>query len=478
MKVFKNWFSILLSIKIERSFNKLIKSSPDLFLSISRKKLIKTVNHVLKHSSLYKKIASDGLKSVSVKNEQEFKERIPIIDKEVLFNNNSLKELTTGISFEKIGTIRISSGSSGSYSYQVQPTEKKFVDGLITEYLLKMLFNVPVDNSVIVNTLPAGFNIPTFKVPVVITGTIEKHSYVTIKKIVHDFKHIVLTGEAPFIKKVLENGIEDGFSWKDHDVYIITGGEYVAENMRSYFSSLLGSESPEEGRVKINMGLTELATTVFFETVETIKIRRLAQSNEQFRSRFLGDNIKSIPEVMHYMPHELYMESITNTEGRPELVITLLGKKHHIPVIRYNTKDEVKLINYNELCSILIDCGLEKYQPKFKLPLGIIYGRGKRMSDGNDWFTVNEIKEVIYEDFGIANKITGAFKIFDKINDRFVVKIQLKDKVEGVEGMIDKISEIAEKYTKCRIDFALIPYNKFRYGMEFNYGRKFNYYNI
>ncbi|MBN2522052.1 MAG: hypothetical protein JXB24_02210 [Bacteroidales bacterium] len=474
---YKKWYARLIRFIFERSFNRLKNLSPDKFEARAIKRLIDVVNHVVNHSSVYFKILkSESADTGPIKTIDDFNERIPVIDKEILFNRNSLKDLTLGIKFENIGTIRISSGSSGSYSYQLQPFGYKSTAGIATEYLLKKIFNVPIDNTIIINTLPAGFNIPTFTIPVVVTGTIENHAYATIKKIAGDFKHIVLTGEAPFIKNVLESGTRDGFWWRDHDVFIITGGEYVPENMRNYFSFLLGRNKPDEGRIQLNMGLTELATTVFFETRETVTIRRLAGTNEKLRKLLFTGDTRSIPEIMHYLPHEIYMESIRNQSNRPELVVTLLDKKHQIPIIRYNTKDEVEVMTYRNLQSVLIRCNLEAYLPSFKLPIGIIYGRGKRMTDGLDWFSVNEIKEIIYSDFEIAEIITGAFKIYPENNGSFDVKIQLQDNKKESPDMIERLKFITKSYTLCTIEYKFISFFEFRFGMEFNYGRKFNYY--
>jgi len=474
---YKKWYAKLIRFILERSFNRLKNVSPDEFEALAVKRLIIVVNHVINHSSVYLKMSkNENTNAGPIKNIDDFNERIPVIDKEILFNSHSLRDLTLGIKFENIGTIRISSGSSGSYSYQLQPFGYKSTSGIATEYLLKKIFNVPIDNTIIINTLPAGFNIPTFTIPVVVTGTIENHAYATIKKIAGDFKHIVLTGEAPFIKNVLESGTRNGFSWKDHDVYIITGGEYVPENMRNYFSFLLGRDKPDEGRIQLNMGLTELATTVFFETRETINLRRLARTNEKLKKLLFTDDTRSVPEIMHYLPHEIYMESIRNQFNRSELVVTLLDKKHQIPIIRYNTKDEVEVMSFKNLKSVLIQCNLEAYLPSFKLPIGIIYGRGERMTDGFDWFSVNEIKEIIYSDFEIAGIITGAFKIYPENNGCFDIKIQLQDHKKENPDMIERLKLITKSYTLCIIEYEFISYFEFRFGMEFNYGRKFDYY--
>jgi len=299
-----------------------------------------------------------------------------------------------------------------------------------------------------------------------------------IQKLKRSFDQILLVGENLLLKKLIEDGIEQGIDWGKMVVHLITGGEFIAENWRSYLAHLLGIEfeQPEKGLIAINMGLSELSLSIFQENPSTIKIRRQLLINRNFREALLGkpgDNYP-IPMVMQYSPLNFFLETKAQLNGREDLVVTTLGDIP-MPLVRYQTGDFVRLLSYKKMDEFLTQFNLNHLRPPVSFPFGLVYGRfrGVTIKDNKEIYP-EMVKETLFSDYNLASCITGNFKL-KAVSDHVLIEIQLK---KGKEDSA-KLESAFEKAigTQVKVDFKvkLFSYMQFQSGMEVDYERKFKY---
>ena len=144
-----------------------------------------------------------------------------------------------------------------------------------------------------------------------------------------------------------------------------------------------------------------------------------------------------------------------------------------IPLIRYNVKDVARIYSYNEIQTILHDCGYGNLCPELKLPMLSVGGRKNRtLSIGKDAITPEAVKQGIYTDFAVAGATTGYFRLGIKDN-AFVIEVQLK---KGIVNSPERETAFRNAIATCvsaPFQLQIYAYQTFPYSMELDYERKF-----
>ena len=219
------------------------------------------------------------------------------------------------------------------------------------------------------------------------------------------------------------------------------------------------------------MGIAELDLNLFHESLYTIRIRRLAQDDPEFRRAIFGHETKICPELYHYYPHRMFLEALPEDKEEKELVFSMLSPHMLIPLIRYNSKDTGDIIPYNKLKNILMKFGKNDLIPDLKLPLVWVGGRIERFLEVNGKRVYpEEIKQGLYEDFEVAAKTTGYFKLNKESK---ILEVQLKKNVVLSNDLQGRFAKALLKYCDADLPIVLYAYQDFPYGMELDYERKF-----
>ncbi len=475
-------FSQLKSHFIRKQYAKITHDlsvkDPKEFIATGERNLLKAFQSAAEQVPAYRQLLREkGVTPSAITSVEVLKAKVPIINKDMVFPNNELRSLCAGGHLDDICSIYSSSGHSGVFSFGVQTWKNASNAAIELEYVFDLYFNIFSRKTLLINCLPMGVKIPTRTLPVAETSVRADVIHALIIKLAKEFDQFILVGESPFLKKVIEEGAETDIPWPDLIVHVITGGEFIAENYRSYLGHLLGIdfENPEGGMITINMGLSELSLSIFREQPQTIALRRLAHSDPKVRYELFGVGVEICPLIMQYSPQSTYLETDLGPGGSPELVVSILDKAAKIPLIRYNTGDTARILTYNEMKGLLESVGLAEFLPEFKLPFGLVWGKKLAVTSKNEQsLSVHEVKEALYRDFKLAGRVTGNFHIAEG-DEGVTLLVQLKAGFAESDDMQSSFAESLKIYNRTGVDINFVPYREFPYGIEHNFEIKNKY---
>ena len=392
-----------------------------------------------------------------------FRQKVPILDKKSVFASHELRDLCVGGSIDDISLFYSSSGHSKSFSFGVETWADAGRLALETEFALQEIFQALDRKTLLINALPMGVRIYTRTVPQAQTSVRSDVILALIEKLRGDFDQFILIAEHLFLKKVIEDGVEQGISWKDLNVHVLTGAEYIAENFRTYLAALLGVDfdRPETGTIIINFGLSELSPSIFRENIQTLRLRRLIHDNPDLCKALCGWEAPICPTVMQLSPGQCYAEAIPGPEGRSELVVTVLSQARKMPIIRYNTGDVVELLAYDEFATILADFDLGSLIPPCPLPIALIWGKLQTLQTPQNQKIYSEsVKEALYSVPPVAQRMTGAFRLQNG-DDAPELLLQLKPGVADLDAFLPDLEDSLRRFSCEPLQVRTYPYANF-----------------
>ena len=452
--------------------------TPEEICTSGERKLLQAFQRAARDVPAYRALLAEaGVKPEEITSAAEFTRRVPILTKESVFSAHELRDLCGGGNLEHIASFHSSSGHSGVFSYGVETRDGLANSALGVEFLLDVKFETSRRKTLLINCLPMGVKATTRTLPVANTSVRADVIFALLRKLKGDFEQFILIGESPFLKRVLEEGPANGVVWQELRVHLITGAEFIAENMRRYFAYLVGHDltDPTRGQMLVNMGLSELTLSIFMESFETAQMRRLAQESADFRAALIGPEQGACPVIMQYFPEQTYIEAIPAETGRPELVVSLLGTDVGIPLMRYNTRDVVRLVGYQEFEQRLRDLGHEALLPKFRLPFALVWGKRQWVQVGEgERLSPDEVKEALYQDFDLAGKVTGNFRLAGSA-DGGQLLVQLREGADALPDMKERLAAHLSSYTRRPVSITLSPYREYPYGFAHDFERKNQY---
>lgn len=169
------------------------------------------------------------------------------------------------------------------------------------------------------------------------------------------FDQVVLLGYPPFLKDVIDAGIERGVRWADLRVRVVTAGEVFSEAWRTLVAERIGSRAPAYDFASL-YGTAD-AGVLGVETPLSITIRRfLADRPEAARALFGQERL---PTLVQYDPFARFFECENG-----KLIFT---GDNGAPLVRYDILDTGGVIPYDDMASALDRLG---FDPRGALPRG------------------------------------------------------------------------------------------------------------
>ena len=449
----------------------LTRSDPESLVYGLADKVISAFHSAVEKSEAYRKIIEgQSIRPGDIRTLEEFRKRIPVIDKNNFFSVFPLNEIIAQGYFKKIKNIMTSSGFSGRFAFGADLRDGARTGRFFVDTALDLLFSTTRKKTFLINCTPMGVHVET-SLPLAETSVRSDMAIALLQKVSAFYEQTIIIGDPYFIKKLVEEGCEAGIPWKKLAVSLVLGQDWFPESLRSYLASLMDIDPDTETDRLIlgTMGLTELGLNVFHETPETVKIRRMAQRDDPFREKLFGTEKAACGYLFHYYPMRFFIEEYTDSS----LLFTILSKSAAIPLIRYYSGDCGKLISYNNLSKLLAGFKMEHLNPVLKLPLVTMTGRSSNcLRLESSTIYPEDLKLGLYEDWNAARQVTGYF-VLSAERDLPVIEVQLKPDIVPSATLYSLYSKALQQYVKPELKIKLYRYNDFPYGMELNYEKKF-----
>jgi len=444
----------------------------------SERSAVAAFHRAAKRVEAYRKfLDANNVKADTVTDADSFSSIVPTTNKESVFAANDLPELCVDGKTSDVSAIFTSSGFSSSFSFGLD-TEKSAKSGSRQiDLMLEMYLHTSSIPTLLVNALPMGIHIPA-TLPAVFDSSTRADSVIAvIKKAAPIYKQVILAAEQPFLKKRIDEGLYDGIYWPSYNVSVITGAEIMPENLRTYIGSILGHDPlrPESGRFILNMGVSEVGTSIGHETDDCRRLRQAARDDEELSKALLGPSSPYLPSVIQYFPQGYYIETPQDEDGQTRMVITTTSPSRPLPLIRYETGDIAKVLTCNEMGEILRSCGREDLLPTVQLPFILQWGRGKYLSLDIGAIYPEQVKEAIYAEHAVARSTTANF--FMRVDsDSLQVDIQLRRGAAKSAQLEADFQRLISEWTSAeKVSVNLIPFEEFSDSLELTYQRKFRY---
>jgi phenylacetate-CoA ligase len=182
------------------------------------------------------------------------------------------------------------------------------------------------------------------------------------------FDQVVLLGYPPFLKDVIDFGLDRGVRWPDLKVRIVTAGEVFSEAWRTLVAERIGSRSPAHDFASL-YGTAD-AGVLGVETPLSISVRRfLADRPEAARALFGQDRL---PTLVQVDPFARYFEAVDGA-----LVFT---GDNGVPLVRYDILDTGGVVSFEAMLAAVEGLGFDARAalgraPVRALPFVFVFGR-------------------------------------------------------------------------------------------------------
>ena len=463
---------MLAKIKRRILLTHLAKQTPRRLQDMSGQRLVKAFQRAAKVSPAYRRLLRErGVQAASIRNADQVRAKVPVLEKTYLFEQFAIDELLSeGTSPRTLASVLTSSGQGGR-SFAFGMSTRRQLDRMPEDIDLglQMAFDIDHHSSLLINCLPMGVFFSSRSVCVANVSVREDMALAIARQAGSLFDQRILCVDPLFLKRLLDHSAEQAFDWSTQRTHVILGEETFAEDYRSYVAARLGCDpdDPEGALIGSSMGVGELGLNLFFETRETIGLRRAAHR---------ADRDAVLASYFCFNPLRCFVEIVsTDAQGVGDLVVTMLDQESPVPMIRYRTGDRARWLVDEDL-SVLTDRGREAIG---RLPFPIVAMLGREHDQiGADWH-VDHFKAMLYRDRDIAGQLSGAFRVEEERGE-LGWNVQLRRGAqrarEEVEAaLIALVGAMAERrgFRKPRV--CCFEYADFPHGMGLDYERKFRY---
>jgi len=410
------------------------------------------IKKIIRNWPAYSKfIENKGINPKTIKDLSE----LPVTDRQFLSSAIHM------IPLFRVRNIIPSSGSTGEdFSFGLFGDADIKKASYTIDTILKNRFRTAYKKTLLVNMLPGAISIHSSSASVASIGVRTDTAISVIKSLGSCFDQLILVGEPIFMKNLLELGVKESIPWEHIPLYIMIGGEWTPLAYGKYLEEIAGPQ-----RVFSFMGMAELGLCYFYETDETIILRKTL-AEDSLLARDLFGEADFCPMLFEYDENEIYVESLSDpSEPFGSLILTTADPNRVLPLIRYRVGDKGKILSRDEINHALKSFG---YSPIFRSSGSHIlahFGRGKNVSR----IYPEKIKEIIFSNEDIASTTTGNFRLCAEKNALYL-KIQMKEDIYPVFSL-EKLYEHA--FAELPVTTRLYPYQNFPHLLDFE--RKIRY---
>lgn len=469
-------FHQFLLLDYQRTLQFVTHADPDLFHTIGAKKALQIFKHAEKNVPAYHSFClKNKVNPKEIKTEADFNSLVPITEKTNYIKTYSLKDRCLDGRFPQHGNIDESGGTSGAPSNWIRSVQENEILLQLAKFEFEYVYNISSKNVIVLSAWSNGPWATGIKfcqlmqnyALVKSTGTSIQNIEETLQTFGAEQEYI-LAGYPPFLKKFLD---ETKLDIKKYKIHILTGGEGISLEWKSYFQKQLYKDAI----IISSYGASDIDIGIGFETPFAQVIREASQKNETLKKKLFGE-VPTIPMLFQYNPMLHYITKTYNKEeAKNEFLITLCDINVVSPKVRYNLHDEGSIFTYKEMQEILEEHApnlLEKYLGQYspwsilKLPFLFVAGRtdGTISVDGANVYP-EQIEAGILSQKELEKK-TNVFLLYKatqkKQNLKLTVAIQLKEKAKPAKALQNKYHDaILKTLLELNPDFReSYKYNK------------------
>jgi phenylacetate-CoA ligase len=388
--------------------------------------------------------------------------KVPPVDKDSYLRIYHRNELCWDGDFRgKSWVISATSGSTGVPYYFPRMKKQDEDYAKTAELYLRQNFNIQEKSTLYINAFPMGvwiggvFTYEAIKQVTdkgynlsIITPGINKLEVIrAVQNLGHDFDQIIIGSYAPFLKDILDDGVNNGLEWKDYNLGFVFSAEAFSEEFRDYVIEKVGLKHPYSSTLN-HYGTVDLGTMAH-ETPLSILIRRFAlKSPKIYEALFKGAS--KLPTLAQFDPTMFYFEE---NDGN-----LFCSSYSGLPLFRYDLKDHGGVLKRSEIDTIfaqnnidlakeIVNAGIEG--SIWNLPFVYVFER----SDFSVSFFAfqiypESIRKALLEQ-ELPNKVTGKCAMHVTYDaegvQQFIVHVELMSGISASDELSERIAEIVQR---------------------------------
>ena len=405
--------------------------------------------------------------------------RLPLLDKHNTFERFPLHELCLPGQMEQLASVLTSSGQSGRFAFGLTTRRQARRSTWMIDLGLEATFQTDRRRTLLLNALPMGVGFASDAVTIAETSVREDMVLALADRFGPYFEQIVLVTDPLFLKLLCDTSRDRGFDWRRFRVNVVLGEETFGEHYRTYVGRILGTDpdARDGPLIGASLGVAELGLNLFFETRETIALRRAAWRDAGLRRRLFGPlRPEQTPMLYAYSPQALHVEVLPAGGGGGNfgrLALSPLGAGQPLPLLRYLTGDLARFYPPAEVADFIRELGFRDCG--WRLPIVAVLGRDQDELPGGT--NISELKDCFYRDTDLADHLTGAFRIWIEPDGGFALHIQLRPGVPKARIDLEQLrAALPEPLLSPEARLTPWQYETFPFGMRLDYERKFRYF--
>lgn len=402
---------------------------------------------------------------------------LPVLTKTNTFARFALNQLSRPLPASMLADVLTSSGRGGrSYGFRLTARAQHEEGWFPIDLGLQDMFGVDDKPTLLVNCLPMGVVFRSRAVAVANVSVREDMACSILRDVGPSFAQTLLCADPLFIRRLLDEGQRAGVDWPALRTSVIMGEEVLVEAQRDYIAARMGIDidNDPERVVGSSFGVGELGLNLLFETRETIRMRRAMRRNAGLAQLLCGPGatgaIDAVPSVFCYNPLRSHLEVLNpDASGFGELCVTMLDPHAVIPLPRYATGDLVRLVPEQDARQAAALLGME---PPW-LPMVLVQGRIKDRATGMP--SVESIKELLYLDHAIADRLSGAFRVEKADSGLVRLRVQANATEPDAQGLLEQLRALSSQHGFPAIEIEVLGRDAFPWRPMLDFERKFDY---
>ncbi len=282
-----------------------------------------------------------------------------------------------------------------------------------------------------------------FPLTILTPGVNMKEIYGALHEIGPDYSQVVLCGYPPFIKDIIDDGPQNGISWKRFDLRIVCAAETFSEDFRTYLLKHTDMRDPYRDVMNI-YGSAELGTMAT-ETPLTTLIRGLSLKEPRLFKK-LFNHATRLPTLAQFIPSFVSFEAVDNR------IYCTAGDA--LPLVRYDIGDHGGVHTFTHINEILASEGIDLKAAARKadiadtileLPFVYVYERADLSTKLYGAIIFPEhvkrgLASKAFEKF-VTTKFTMSTKNDARQNEYLEINIELKEGVVAPRGFADTVAD-------------------------------------